>query len=846
MSGVPDKYKRFNTQQTKQLCIAVKIDGVPDVLTSAPLNARVKYGDPIHYGDPGLVYGGLRPYLNSDGSTYRALLSLKGSSTALSQKLESESGRASISNITLAFVDQNGYMTSLFTPGVVVNEIMGRAAVMYVGYAETAYPDDYLIMFRGTITSIDVSGGIGTLQISDPNIKRKQELFFSQKRSLSATLLAATTTVNMFSMPELAPPAQPVLPNSYVDPAISFYFQIDNEWIGAAISYSSLPNITLTRGARGTVAADHAAGAAVSGAVSVSGFAIDLALRIMISGSSDGDTWASLIPLYSIGDYPDTTPGVTTTSKIILGTGLDAIRDYNLTVGDWVYIADGNSGLTNPWQPHRVVTIGDPGTDSNRVITIDTTLTKQLPTSGPITATMGIRSQYDTFPSACGSGLNPTDVDIAGHLFLGSTFQSVGNTQYSFFLTATESNGKEFLETEIYRPIGLFSLTRRGQCSVGISKPPIADENLVVLSEDNVINPGNIKPSRQINGRTFYNDVDFSYDADDSGNFQQIYRTLDSDSLNDIGIFSPLVIESNGLKSATTTTQTLDRISAYILSRYKRGMVTFPISVQWGTGNLIEAGDTVAVKDGGALQIPNFFSSDRYFGTRLFEVLSRTLDIPGGKVDLILASGVGAEATDRFATIAPSSVVAAGSTTTRVVIQDSYGAIFPDNEQGKWTQYLGQLVTFHSQDWSYSETVTLTAFDPNFPYIAIVDPALSVAPSAGIIIDLAAYPQTSDPNSDEIIKQVHAFLDRSAPVLSGSSDIAFTISTADAAFVKVGQYVRVHNDDYTSDSLDQKVIAVDTSTGLITLKTAIGFTPDSTMHCELLGFDDGAGAYRFI
>lgn len=837
MSSVPNRYKLFNSQQTKQLCIAVTISGVPDVLTSAQLFSRVKYGDPVHFGDTGLVYGGLRSYVNTDGSTYRALLSLKGSSTALSQKLESESGRASISNITLAFVDQGGYITSLFTPGVVVDDIMGREAVMYVGYSETSYPDDYLIMFRGTITSIDVSGGIGTIQISDPNIKRKQQLFFSSKSKLDQTMTSGQTTLNV---PNGIGVLTPITNDQGVtDSSVTGYLKVEDEYI--QYLSTGAPSLTLTRAQRGTSAASHAVGVDVSSVMQLEGNAIDLALKIMLSGW--GQSWISKQAIYSFGVFPDTNPTESYTNLVVLPPGVDAVRDYNLQPGD-------SLGFVAPMPFHPfgavVVAISDLNGDPNRVITMDQTIGKAAPSTTPMAWTFSIRSQYDVLPISLGMKLKPTEVDIGEHLFLKNTFQSIGSAQYSFFITDSIDNGKEFIEQEIYRPIGLFSLTRRGLCSVGISKPPIADEALVILSEDNVINPGNIKPSRQVNGRTFYNDVDFSYDADDAGNFQQIYRTFDTDSLNQIGLFSPLTIESKGLKSATTPTATLDRIAAFILSRYKRGMVTFPISVQWGDGNLIEAGDTVAVKDGGALQIPNFFTSDRFFGTRLFEVLSRTLDIPNGKVDLILGAGVGADASDRFATIAPSSVLDSGSTTSRVVIKDSYGAIFPGNEPGKWAQYIGLPVTIHSSDWSYQETVTLTGFDENFPYVAIVDPPLSAPPAAGLIMDTPSYPQSADTNYLDIYKQVHAFLDRSAPVLSGTSGSVFTVSTTDAAFIKAGSYVRIHKEDWSSDSGEMKVLTSDATTGIITLATGAGFTPDNTMLVDLLGFDDGGGAYRFI
>lgn len=837
MSDVPSRYKRFNTQQTKQLCIALQIDGVPDVLTSAPLYTRIKFGDPIKYGDAGLVYGGLRPYTTASGGTYKNLISMKNSSTALSQRLESESGRASIANISLAFVDQDGYIANLFTPGAVVTDIMGREAIMYVGYSETSYPDDYVAMFRGTITSINMASATGTIQISDPNIKRKQEFFFSSKAKLDNPIDDSQTNMTIPSGISVLVPITDDLGNT--DSSVTTYLKIEDEYIKYVADGSS--TLAITRAQRGTAAAAHASGVDVSTCIQLEGTAIDLALKIMLSGW--GESWTDKLSIASFGTFPDSDPTASHTNLVVLPVGTDAVRDFNLQEGDFFEFF-----APMPKLPFiaKVVAIGDLGEDSNRLITIDQSVAKYNPGTAPSVWTYHIRSQYDVLPTELGMKLKPTEVDIAEHQFLNTTFQSVSDSQYSFFLTDTESSGKDFLEQEIYRPAGLFSLTRRGLCSVGISKPPIADETLVILSADNVINPINIKPTRQVNGRTFYNDVDFSYDPDDDGNFQQIYRTTDSDSLNEIGLFSPLTIEARGVRAATTDTATLDRIAKFILSRYKRGQVTFPISVQWGAGNLIEAGDTVAVSDGGNLKIPNFFSSDRYFGIKLFEVTQRNLDIPNGKVDLVLGAGVGAEASDRFATISPSSIVGDGSTTSRIVITDSYGAIFPGNEQGKWTQYLGEKVLFHSEDWDYQETVTLLGFDANFPYVALVDPPLSVPPSAGIIMDIEGYPQSSDPNEAEIYKQIHVFLDRSMPITAVTNNAVFSVAIADAAFIDAGQYIRVHDDDYTNDSGDVKVLSVDPASGLVTLEASLAFTPTTSMLVELGHFDDDGGAYRFI
>src|SRR5882724_3848479 len=116
MVDVPANYLLFNEELTKNISLVVKIDGVPDLLTNRPIFKKVRYGDPdIHYGDPGLVYGGLTRVPN-----VKDYLSLDGSSITISQLIEPERGKGSVSQFSLSFVDVGQYMSNLIAPGNVI------------------------------------------------------------------------------------------------------------------------------------------------------------------------------------------------------------------------------------------------------------------------------------------------------------------------------------------------------------------------------------------------------------------------------------------------------------------------------------------------------------------------------------------------------------------------------------------------------------------------------------------------------------------------------------------------------------------------------------------------------
>lgn len=837
---VPPKYERFNSQQTKQLAVVVKIAGIGDVLTSRKIFTRVLFGDPVTYGMPGLVYGGLRTYINPDGTTFRDYLALDQSGMTISQRIEPEQGKASISNLALGFIDKDGFMTQLISPGVMVPEILGREVEVFLGYAEISYPQDYLRIYRGYIAGVESGNGLVTLQLSDPNLKRRQQVFsfgkFKSTAAIDATSVTAPTMAAI--LPTGGMPTVILTPQGDFSPQCKIYLKIDAELIKI--------DFTPVRGQRGTLGAPHAIGTDVSVAVAIEDTAIDLALRIMLSG------WAgpfiTNIPVLSIGPSTygdDANPLYSRTDFIILPPKVDARRDYGLVEGDFFSITGSDSAPNNDGTLWPIIRFDSFEGQDNRVIYIgvSTGLYKDRTSA---TLKVAFRSQYDTLPVLCGLKLSPRDVDIDGHLYVKRTFGSIGTQMMRFFIDSEESSGKNFIENEIYKPIGCYSLTRRGQLSVGITRPPLADQKLVILDQDNILNPKELKPSRSVSNRGFYNQVGFKFDLSDAGEYSSIYKIIDSDSITDIGITKELAMESRGLKSIDAPLANLEKIGKLILTRYKRGAVTLSPKVNWEAGSLIEAGDVIAVRDNGKLQISNFSTGKRDIGVQLFEVIDRSLDIKSGNVSLKLSAGIGGDANDRYATISPSSQVSVGSTASEIIIIDSYGAIYPGDEKRKWKDYTGVKITVHSDDWSVVGETTLLSFRETNDYAMQVSPALSFTPLAGYVVELSPYSASVDPSDQQAPKIIHAFLDGSIPVASGTSATAFTVSTAYIGRFKVGSPLLIHNEDWTRNSGEINILAINTATGQITLKTAAPFTPAATDKVEYCSFPDGGGPYRII
>lgn len=849
MADFPENYLRFNDQQTKNVSIAIQIEGV-DLLSNRTLYTKIRYGDRgVDYGDAGIVYGGLR---RIDG--VRSIISLDGSSLTISQRNEPEQGRASISQISMAFVDKDQYMTQVLSPGIIIDDIMSKPVTIWLGYEDISYPEDYIVIFRGRVTDVTDSAGLVTLQFSDPNFTRRQNIAYCGKTKVTSPIGISDTTISVADNSEffshiLGPDGtydvgNPWLPNgtySVLAPkktGVRTFIKIEDEIIEyGPLGYGTNQFTGCIRGAKGTTAVAHALATDVEACVQFEDNAMDIALKTMLSGWAG--YWKTNVAIFSIrqtfdpilGDQP---------GAIILPDHVDAKSKYGLFDGDYITI----SGATNPLNngTYKIVRFADLFEEPNRIVYVNSNLYPEYPSP----ALLSFRSQFDTYPPGLGVKLTPADVDVEKHDDLKNSFIQSPENNLRFFLTS-QTSLKSFLESQVYLVTSTYSLTRRGKLSVGITKPPLADEQLIFLDKTNVLNPDQIKPSRGLQNRKFFNEIDWDYDYDTSGKATTLYRNLDVDSISKYEVSSVLPIKAQGLRSDLTPKSTIDKKSNFFLSRYKNGSVLFDLKTNWKAGSLLEAGDTIALKDNGNLKIANFSTGERDLGVQLFEVLERSLDIKSGNSQVKLISGIGADATDRFATISPSSIVVSG-TSSYLIIQDSYGPRFLGDEPRKWRDYIGERIQLHDENYTYVQETTILSLDPANNYKMYID-GLAVLPGSfvGLIIDIIDYPNNTSKTDDSMMKQIHCFFGPTVQVVSGASQTQFDVGPGDIGKFFINSLVRLHDEFYTINSpISPELKVIDINTNTITVDKPIGFVPSSSTFVTGIGMPDRAGVYRHI
>jgi len=883
--------------------LVLKIEGVDTLFGAVPILRLIQIGDPgLEIGDDWVI-GGVTTVEDQED-----IISLEGTGSKIDQQIRPDLGSvSSISSIAVALIDADEVVTRLISPGVVVDDIMGKKAKLYLGMRSTGWPEDYIEIFGGIIDDVDSGAGKVVLNLAHPEQKKRTEIFPKVATRLAARTAVFTVTiaspgvfssvghnlqndqaVRLTTTGSLPSPLVPTTTIYYVVNRAADTFQLSTSVGGAAINTSGsqsgvhtfhtgindVENTSITledasmlvqqvNGPNGspdedtikhyiriddeiiryttvtgnvltgierfrldTTAVSHLEGADVVSFYTLDGLAVDLALKLMLSGVNG--YYVTGVEVESINQVS----ADLNVPNALFFAGVDVADEYGVVEGDYVTLA-GSTG--NDFTLKQITQIEE--LNGGSYIVLDgVTLTDELTTAG----TVSLRSQYDTLGE--GLGLHPDQVDVEEHLFWDNLQLSAYN--FHFYLKETVK-GKEFIDKQIYAPIGAFSIPRKGRCSLGYHIGPIARTEVKTLDKTNIREPSKIHMRRTIN-KNFYNSVVYKYDeAVLEDKFLGGTIVIDADSVERIPVGKkPLTFEASGLRSDDDASGIASRAGERILKRYRFGAEHFEnIKVFFKAGFNIEPGDIVLF-DPTDLKISNTIDGNRKKAPKFFEVTNKSFDFKTGDVVLAITD-TSFETDERYGVISPSSVIT-GGTTTILEIEDSFGGVFPGNESRKWRDYVGLPILVHSEDFSFSEQVTLLQLDPADPYKLYIDPStpLSMAPTAGWIIDVPPYPDSTDRDENRLYKLFHCFLSPQVDVVSGASDTEFDVDPGDVDKFFEGAIVKLHSEDFSTVSDEVRVLSIAGDT--ITVDASLGFTPDNTIKISFIGFADEDPAYRWI
>lgn len=886
--------------------LVLEIDGYSKVFGMHKLLKYTRIGGAGLYIDGTWEIGGT--YYDTSVQDW---ISLDGTTSTISQQLlQDKGGTSSITSFQISLIDFNELVTALISPNVVLPDILGREAFVYLGYKDTLFPQDYILLFNGIIDEVE-SGGMIKLNIANPEQRKRQDIFVSVETSLAqdfeyrsktiqsiayetrsdvlgtvtvqytgggtagsevVTVVGNAITVQIQngvstasqirnrienSIAALALISISILENQssvaqtttavisldsdtimYLDSVTNLvapvsgtlrtYVRVEDE----IVEYTGIDTINnaLTGcigGQFDTIRKTHKIDATVNSFYRFQGTAIELALYLTLSGPNQ----------YYKDDYPVSNFGVDGAGNInlqgIFFAGVDMETKWGLTVGSFITTTGASLAANNVTL--RQITSISTTPDGTFVIINGAALAVE----GASSALAKFKSQYNILPDGLGMGAHQVDVDEFERI--DQLFTSSIPT-YDFYVTDT-INGKEFIDREILFPANLYSLPKKGKSSLGVVSPPLAIATLPQLNADTVTKPSSIKIKRAI-GKYFYNTViyKFNFDAVETGKPLSGYIRIDNDSQAQIPVGTKAItIASKGLRNDLATQAILDINSRRLLEKYKFAAEAITLSCFYSVGFNIDVGDVVLFGDED-LNLPDSETGVRGFTPRLCEVIDKRMNIFSGTVDLVIID-TSYLASGRYGIFSPASKLGVGSTTTSLIITDSYGTTAPDIEQNKWQDYIGQNILIHNEDYSVTYSSQILGFNPSNPYEMYIDP-IAASPSAGFIVDIAFYPASVDPELNFVLKNVFVFADPSVAVVSGVSDKIFTVGAGDIGKFLVGATVLLHTADWASVSPEVKVSAI--SGTQITVDRSLGLTPSSLYTVELIGFPDGGPAYRYI
>jgi hypothetical protein len=788
--------------------ILVQVDGYEGLLTTGTISEVVRLDSGLSFDegwsfDDVIAIGQQDDFISLDGST----------NNITQQLLQDEGGTSSTTNVTIALVNKDNRFASLVRPSG-LNDVMSKKASVWLGQQGTAFPEDFIRIFVGNVTQVRTAPGLVMLTVSHPEHLKRAELFQKISTELTDEITDSATTIPLLSTESLLLPID----------LLKTYVRINDE----IIKYTGISGNNLTgcvRAQLNTFAAAHEFEDSVEsfyelGDATIDSNAVTLALKVLISGSEQ--PWIKERPVSTIGisDIADTT------NSIFVPTDRLGAFD-NLTPGDLCTItgaAIGGNNVTN-----AVVAQVIDEASGTRVVLSGVTLLPETETDAVVSFT----SRYATLPD--GVGMTPDQVDIREFedllLLFGSSIPN-----YRIYLKDT-INGKELVNKEILFPAACYSLPRKGRVSVGKTRPPVAEGNAVVLTEETVLNASELSIERSVL-ENFYNAVVYKFEQDSlEDKFLQGRVNLSATSTNRIKSGTKLfVIESKGLRKTNDNEPIIANNANRILERYqfgaeKIGNVRVPFSVGWN----MEVGDSVIVQD---LQIFDSKTGRLGLDPRIFEVNNRAFNFKQGTITLSLLD-TNFSSTARYGVILPSSLTAPGSTETRLILKKSFGTGALEVEQEKWLSFAGLTVQVHDEGWSEVGTAKFLGFDPNNLSAMLLDPGLGFVPGADYIVTVPDY-EASEP----LYKAIGAYLGALGVITANSADqLTFTVSDGSVFFV--GSVVVVHSTDWSVES--PETIVTDVTGSVVTVSDSLGFSPLIDYEVSLIGFVSDQGLpYRLF
>jgi hypothetical protein len=892
--------------------IVLEIDGIETIFGAQSISEYIRIGDPdLYIGEyPGWeswVIGGVR--LIQGQSSYLSFNN--GGTTRLTQKLDvSRAQGSSVTQFVVTLIDKNEEISRIISPGQVVDDVLYRDCVVRIGFKDSAYPQDYNVVFRGVIQSIKAGAGYINLILSASEAKKIPPIF-PKVVSKSTTILnyRSGTLADIFY--ENRDDVTNLVTVTYVNTGVAGSENVIV--VGTNITVQMQTGASTARMIKKAIEEDPDAHQLVNAKItgdedafqSAGSVSLDVGDTVDVEdGSLFKNPTDILRTFIKIGDEMmeytnvtgDTISGITRGSFDSIpflhedgeevqqvfqleGNPIDIALKVMLSRGDEYYKedvkiksivqVDAFNQIPNGVMFDQIDIFEEYGVAVEDLFTIEDADIPGNNVVDSIIVEAGYTNDGTYIVLADPLSVELTPANAVGKfksqfntlpVGMGMKNKEVDIRQHQYirdtFLAVNEiavvcteeKNGKDWIEQQLYLPAACFSVPRKGRSSIAYHIGPLSFEKIVLLSTDNVPNAKDLVVERSTS-ENFANTIRFLYDYDPvSGEYltDPVYESEASKAQVKIGEKN-ITIESRGVRTNLNGANFTAQSARRLLSRYQYGAEYIKgVKVLFGDGYAIEIGDIVAV-DFADLQLTDFKTGTRLGEIRLMECLNKTLDSKNGDVTVDLVNTV-YNVDDRFGVISPSSRVGVGSTTTKVILKKTFSTKSFQKESLKWDN---QNVSYIGQDVIVHNEDWSIVYETTIQGFDNNDPQ-------GMLVDP---PLSTAPGEEWVVCCPNYPTDTDPKVLQFwknrhaffshsllvASGSSQTVFTLAAAPANIPfKGSYVRLHNDDFSAYSPEVKVTDITGLVVTVDKPLGFVPNSTHRVELIGFPDKGSAYRII
>ena len=776
--------------------------GTADVLIRPLFDEDYLFDDGLFFDTP-IKDPTSRSYISVDGQT---------SSRVFNQLFPDKGGAGSVQSFRVTLLNKDRELTPYFTSGNLISDLLGSDAQIYIGFVGGEFRKDFILAFDGFIDNVETAHNTFTINVANPTQRARQNLFNIISALTTSTITDVDTSIPVDSTTGF------IIPTVDQEEYIKSYIQINDEIIKLSQTNTGTTFDNVLRNQLKTIADSHDIGDECTSFIRLLGNPLQLALRLLMSQPKeeyyvDGEAVDRFVKLNDSTNIENT---------IFFNSDVTV---YNITEGDLISVENATDPANN-FTDRLVTEVGF--TTNGTFITVDGDgLVLEVATS----ATIKIKSRFATLP--VGAGLKPKYIDLQGiaelDTLLGASLPDID------IYVKDEIELKTFLEKEIYKPVGLFALTRKGRYSIYAALPPLNTNETVFLNQTNIINLPTLKIVRSTENN-HYNTVVYKFEQQAlEDDFKAGLIIVSQNSVNRIPVGNKqLTIEAAGLRDTSPVRIAIERQAQRIIDKYQfapQYILGVQVSFKYYT---LEVGDSVVFGGEGVL-MPDTEAGTDYFPETIMEISNKVIDTRKGVVTLdLINSAFGVKS--RYGVVSASSYVESGGINF-LVLKRSFATTALQLETEKWQDMIGRKVVLRDVNFTKSQELTIASIATDLENKLIFEENITIAIAEDDILELGDYD-----TKDNFQKSSYVFLNPQVEITAVTD--ASTIE-ADPTNLFEGATILVHDDTYSNVS--QEVIISQIAGSVLILSEPLSYLPSIGDKLDLIGFKSDSGdPYRTI